>query len=85
MISRRAQLSEQLQTIAIGQPEIQDCRIVGGVRQRFPRVSSQADGVYDEFGPFQRSFDELRNSRLIFNDQKTHVPALSENCRVTSG
>src|SRR5262250_1955598 len=24
-------------------------------------------------GPFQRSFDEFRNSRLTFNEQKTHV------------
>jgi hypothetical protein len=32
-----------------------------------------------ELGALQRSFDDLRNSRLIFDDQKTHAIASLEN------
>src|SRR5262249_8931921 len=75
MISCGTQLSEQIQPIAVGKAEIQNRGIIGGVCQRLLCVGSHAYGVYDEFGSFQCGFDELRNSWLILNDQKTHMRA----------
>src|SRR5262249_53798547 len=72
-------------TVTVGKPQVEDCGIVGGVCQRFPRIGAPPHGVHGKLGALQLSFDDFRNSRLIFDDQKTHALALSENWRATFG
>ena len=43
------------------------------IRQRFPRIGPQPQGVHDKLGSVQHSFDDFRNSRPIFDAKKTHV------------
>src|SRR5262249_23985188 len=82
-VSSRPQFSQQVQPVTVGKPEVEDCGILGGVCERFPRIVPPPHGVHCKLGALQRSFDDFRNSRLIFDDQKTHVLGLSENWRVS--
>jgi hypothetical protein len=49
VVSGGTQFGEQVQPIAVGKAEIEDCGIVGRVCQRFSRVCPYPDGVNDEF------------------------------------
>src|SRR5262249_30979872 len=74
-VSSRPQFSKQVQSVPVGKPEVEDRGIVGGVCQRFPRIGPQPHGVHGKLGALKRGFDDFRNPRLIFDDQKTHVLA----------
>src|SRR5262245_26522425 len=78
-VSSRPQFSQQVQPVTVGKPEVEDCGIVSGVCQRFPRIGAQPHGVHGKLGALQRSFDDFGNPRLIFDDQKTHMLASLES------
>ena len=84
-VSSGPQFSKQVQPVTVGKPEVEDCGIVCGVCQRFSRIGPQPHRVHGKLGALERSLDEFRNSSLIFDDKKTHVLALPENCRATFG
>jgi len=65
-------LREQFEPISVRQSQIENGSVVGGESKRLSRVRAQMHDVDDEAGSPQTGFQDLRDPRLVLDDQKAH-------------
>ena len=71
-IAARPQFAKQFEAVAVRQSEIDDRRVVGGHRERRPRVAAEAHDIHGESCARQARFDELGDPRFVFDNQQAH-------------
>jgi len=69
VIACGAQVGEQVDAVTIRQTEIQDRSVIDRKGECLPRIDIQRNDVNRESGPLQGGLKDLRDARLVLDDQ----------------